>query len=68
MKVIVHVDPTRCRGHGICTLFFADGLELDRWGFGRPRVRARGSAESGAGAPSRVGMPQRRHLVHRREG
>ena len=35
MKVVVHIDPTRCRGHGICALFFADGVELDRWGYGR---------------------------------
>lgn len=36
MKVVVHVDPTRCRGHGICALMFPEGLELDRWGYGRP--------------------------------
>ena len=35
MKVIVNVDPTRCRGHGICALMFPDGIELDRWGYGR---------------------------------
>jgi len=35
MRVTVHVDPTRCRGHGICALLFADALELDRWGYGR---------------------------------
>ena len=40
MKVVVHVDPTRCRGHGICALFFAEGLELDRWGFSRPSESA----------------------------
>ncbi len=31
----VRIDPTRCRGHAICALFFADGVELDQWGFGR---------------------------------
>ncbi len=36
MRVVVHVDPTRCRGHGICALMFPEGLELDRWGYGRP--------------------------------
>ena len=36
MRVVVHVDPTRCRGHGICALMFTQGLELDRWGYGRP--------------------------------
>jgi ferredoxin len=36
VKVVVHVDPTLCRGHGICALFFSDGVELDHWGFGRP--------------------------------
>ena len=36
MRVVVQVDPTRCRGHGICALMFPDGLELDRWGYGRP--------------------------------
>ena len=35
MKVVVHVDPTRCRGHGICALMFSEALELDRWGYGR---------------------------------
>jgi ferredoxin len=32
---VVHLDPTRCRGHGICALFFPDGVELDQWGYGR---------------------------------
>ena len=31
----VVVNPIRCRGHGICVLLFSDGMELDRWGFGR---------------------------------
>jgi ferredoxin len=35
MSVTVRIDPTLCRGHAICALFFADGVELDRWGFGR---------------------------------
>ena len=35
MKIVVRLDPTRCRGHGICALMFPDGVELDRWGYGR---------------------------------
>ena len=35
MRVRIRVDPTRCRGHGICALLFPDGIELDRWGYGR---------------------------------
>ena len=35
MSVHVRIDPTLCRGHAICALFFSDGVELDRWGFGR---------------------------------
>jgi ferredoxin len=35
VTVTVRIDPTRCRGHAICALFFADGVELDQWGFGR---------------------------------
>ena len=35
MSVVVRIDPTRCRGHAICALFFPEGVELDRWGFGR---------------------------------
>ena len=35
MSVTVRIDPTLCRGHAICALFFSDGVELDRWGFGR---------------------------------
>jgi ferredoxin len=35
MTVVVRIDPTRCRGHAICALLFADGVELDRWGYGR---------------------------------
>ena len=31
----VRIDPTRCRGHAICALFFGDGVELDQWGFAR---------------------------------
>jgi ferredoxin len=31
----VRIDPVRCRGHAICALMFVDGIELDRWGFGR---------------------------------
>jgi len=35
MSAIVNIDPTLCRGHAICALFFSDGVELDQWGFGR---------------------------------
>ena len=35
MRATVRIDPTLCRGHAICTLFFGDGMELDQWGFGR---------------------------------
>ena len=35
MSVTVRIDPTLCRGHAICALFFSDGVELDQWGFGR---------------------------------
>lgn len=31
LKVVV--DPVRCDGHGICALFFADGISLDEWGY-----------------------------------
>ncbi len=32
----VHVDPTRCAGHGICALILDDHVTVDEWGF--PRV------------------------------
>ena len=35
MSARIRIDPTLCRGHAICALFFSDGVELDRWGFGR---------------------------------
>lgn len=35
MSATVRIDPTLCRGHAICALFFCDGVELDQWGFGR---------------------------------
>ena len=35
MKVGVRIDPTLCRGHAICTLFYSEGIVLDRWGYGR---------------------------------
>ena len=35
MSATVRIDPTLCRGHAICALFFSDGVELDQWGFGR---------------------------------
>ena len=46
MTVTVRIDPTRCRGHAICALFFADGVELDQWGFGRVVVDSVDSARS----------------------
>jgi len=27
------VDPVRCEGHGICTLFFSERVDLDEWGY-----------------------------------
>ncbi len=44
MSTVVRIDPTLCRGHAICALFFPGGVELDAWGFGRvvePRPVAR---------------------------
>ncbi|HVB94755.1 MAG TPA: ferredoxin [Acidimicrobiales bacterium] len=35
MSARVRIDPTRCRGHAICALFYPEGIELDRWGYGR---------------------------------
>lgn len=35
MSLVVRIDPTRCRGHAICSLFFSEGVELDSWGYGR---------------------------------
>jgi len=35
MTVRVHINPVLCRGHAICALFFSDGIDLDRWGYGR---------------------------------
>jgi ferredoxin len=35
MSIHVRIDPTLCRGHAICALFFHEGVELDQWGFGR---------------------------------
>jgi ferredoxin len=35
MSTLVRIDPTLCRGHAICALHLADGVEIDRWGFGR---------------------------------
>lgn len=32
-QVVVHVDLTRCAGHGICTLLLPERLDLDNWGF-----------------------------------
>jgi ferredoxin len=38
MSVEIRIDPTRCRGHAVCALFFADGVDLDQWGFGQVAV------------------------------
>jgi ferredoxin len=35
MSVVVRIDPTRCRGHAICALLYSEGVQLDRWGYGR---------------------------------
>ena len=32
-QVVVHVDLTRCAGHGICTLLLPELVDLDQWGF-----------------------------------
>lgn len=40
VAVVVRVDPTRCRGHGISALLCSEGIELDRWGYGRPLAEA----------------------------
>lgn len=33
IPIYVAVDPTRCNGHGICSLLFAARIDLDDWGF-----------------------------------
>lgn len=43
MTVEFRIDPILCRGHAICALFFADGVDLDQWGFGKVVT---GTAES----------------------
>jgi ferredoxin len=43
-SVLVRIDPIRCRGHAICSLLFSEGIELDRWGYGRVAVE---TAEDG---------------------
>jgi len=35
MTTVVRIDPTLCRGHAICALYLLEGVEIDRWGFGR---------------------------------
>lgn len=27
------VDPVRCQGHGICSLFASEHIDLDEWGY-----------------------------------
>jgi ferredoxin len=44
VTVAIRIDPTRCRGHAICALFFTEGVELDQWGFGRVVVDSVDSA------------------------
>jgi ferredoxin len=45
MRVTVRIDPTRCRGHAVCALFF-EGVEFDRWGHGRVVDQGDGSARA----------------------
>lgn len=33
MTARLHIDRTRCAGHGICALFAGPSLDLDAWGF-----------------------------------
>ncbi len=35
MTARIRIDPTLCRGHAICALYYAEGVEIDRWGFGQ---------------------------------
>jgi len=35
VTAVVRIDPTRCRGHAMCAVFFSSGVDLDRWGYGR---------------------------------
>ncbi len=35
MSATIRIDPTRCRGHAICAVFFSSGIELDQWGYGK---------------------------------
>ena len=71
----MHIDPTRCRGHAICALFFAEGVELDQWGFGRvvaddvdaPRLlrrarRAAAACPNGAFVVTERSTPTRRSV------
>ena len=44
MTTVVRIDPTLCRGHAICALHLAEGVEIDQAGFGRvvePELRTR---------------------------
>ena len=38
MNARIRIDPTLCRGHAICALFFSDAVDLDQWGFGKVAV------------------------------
>ncbi len=38
MTAQIRIDPTLCRGHTICALFFSDAVDLDQWGFGKVAV------------------------------
>jgi ferredoxin len=53
MSIAVRIDPIRCRGHAICALLYAEGIELDEWGFGRV-VDATPEGRSGARRALRV--------------
>jgi len=35
VSATIRIDPTLCRGHAICAVFFSSGIELDQWGYGK---------------------------------
>jgi ferredoxin len=32
-QAVIHVDLTRCAGHGMCTLLLPELVDLDQWGY-----------------------------------
>ena len=44
MTHAIRIDHILCRGHAICALFFADGVDLDQWGYGKVVVATAESA------------------------